>query len=244
MLKNHPIKLITDDDYNSIVHKIALTINRNHKIKINYLNTHGFNTYFVDQVYRDSLIASDILFPDGIGIWLGGKFLEKKNIQRFNWTDYSNQFLNLCSEKKWRLFFLGSTKEILDCAITQLRTKYPTIQIVGWADGYGDLAKESLLSVINNSKADILWVGLGTPKQEKWIYKKSKFLDVKVINAVGDIYSYLADKRSRGPVFLRQLGFEWLFRVALHPKRYWKRYLLGIPTFVFRLIKMKLTKQS
>lgn len=242
MLKNHPIKLITDDSYNEIVTRINFAIESSQKIKINYLNTHGFNTFFEDQVYQESLMSSDIIFSDGIGIWLGQKFIGKKNIQRFNWTDYSNQFISLCSEKKWRLFFLGSTKEILDCSITQVRIKYPDIQIVGWADGYSDLTKENLLDVINNSKADILWVGLGTPKQEKWIYDNSNILNVKVIQAVGDIFSYLADKRSRGPMLLRQLGFEWLFRVALNPKRYGRRYLLGIPIFVFRLIKMKLTK--
>jgi len=243
MSNNYPIDIITDDNYNSIINKIVLTMDNNQKIKINYLNTHGFNTFFDDTEYRESLLSSEVVFPDGIGIWLGGKFTTKKNIQRFNWTDYSHEFLRLCNEKEWKLFLLGSTKEILDCSITQVRIKYPDIQIVGWADGYSDLTKGNLPSVINNSTADILWVGMGTPKQEKWIYNNSKFLNVKVIHAVGDIFSYLADRRSRGPIFLRQFGFEWLFRVVLHPKRYWKRYLLGIPTFVFRLIKMKLTNQ-
>lgn len=243
MLINHPIKLITDDNYNAIVAKINSAIESNQKIKINYLNTHGFNTFFEDKEYRESLLSSELVFPDGIGIWLGEKFIGNKNIQRFNWTDFSHKFLRLCDGEKWRLFFLGNTKEILDCSITQVRIKYPNIQIVGWADGYSDLVSDNLVKTINDSNTDILWVGLGTPKQEKWIYDNSKFLNVKVIQAVGDIFSYLADRRLRGPMFLRQLGFEWLFRVALHPKRYWKRYLLGIPAFVFHLLKMKLTKQ-
>ncbi len=241
MLETQPLSLITDDNYNSIVNKIVLALNNDSKIKINYLNTHGFNTFFTDPIYRESLMSSDIISPDGIGIWLGGKFLGEKNIHRFNWTDYAHEFLRFCNGKNWRIFFLGSTKEILDCLITQVRITYPNIQIVGWADGYNDLAEENLTSMINNSKADILWVGLGTPKQEKWIYDNNKLFDVKIIHAVGDIFSYLGERRFRGPMFLRKLGFEWLFRVALNPKRYWKRYLLGIPVFAWRIIKLRFT---
>ena len=96
--------------------------------------------------------------------------------------------------------------------------------------------------MINNSNTDILWVGLGTPQQEFWVQENLDRLNCTIINCVGDLYTELAGKRFRGPKILRKNGFEWLFRLLQHPIRYFNRYVIGIPYFLFLVVRYKLRK--
>jgi len=238
-IRKNPLMLVSDDRYDSIVKKISTAVEERIKIAINYLNTLGYNLSLTNKEYREALENADIIFPDGIGVWFAEKYFSNQKVNRFNWTDQAYNFLNLCSEKRWKIYFLGSTDEILSCAVKKLANLFPTLLIVGTTNGYEALKDENLVNTINEKAPDILWVGLGTPKQELWIYQNKQKLNIPVIQAVGDIYSFLAEKRTRGPILLRHLGFEWFFRLISHPKRYANRYAIGIPVFFFNLIKQK-----
>lgn len=113
------------------------------------------------------------------------------------------------------------------------------LKICGWNNGYEDL-DENIIDKINRAQPNILWVGLGTPLQEEWIIKNADLLSCNVIQAVGDLFALFAKTKRRGPVVLQKIGLEWFIRLLYNPKRYFKRYVLGIPIFIFFILREKL----
>jgi N-acetylglucosaminyldiphosphoundecaprenol N-acetyl-beta-D-mannosaminyltransferase len=232
---------ISDVSYENIIDSVRESISKKRRIIITYVNHYIYNLCRDNIILKDIINESVITHPDGIGIWFAGKLLGIRHAKRFNWTDHSKKFLDYAAEKKWRIFFLGSDIEALEKIINMLSVSHPGLEIAGVHDGYSELNEKSLIELINNSNADILWVGMGSPKQEEWIYNYHEKLNVSMIQAVGGVFEYLAENRIRGPIFLQKLGFEWLFRLMTEPKRLWKRYALGIPLFFYRIIMLKLS---
>lgn len=154
--------------------------------------------------------------------------------QRISGSDYYALLVEHSIKNHWRLFFFGDCDNIYE----GLKTKNPQLTIVGFQNGY-DYDSKTLISSINGSRANILIVGLGQPKQEKWIVENRDKLEVNVIIAVGDGIKVFAGTKKRGYKIIQLLGFEWLVRLVNNPKLYWKRYILGIPLFIFRIIIFK-----
>ena len=119
--------------------------------------------------------------------------------------------------------------------------QHTDIVIAGYNNGFA-YENDKLLGMINKSKPDILVVGMGSPKQEEWIMNCKGNLDVKIIIAVGDGIKVFSGTKKRGPKVIQKLGLEWLVRLFFEPKRLWKRYLIGIPLFFIRLIKIYFTR--
>ncbi len=151
------------------------------------------------------------------------------------------EYLRYCELNKWRIFFLGNKTGILCQAIDNIRSAFPEIQISGYLNGYNQL-NEKTLDLINQSNSQILWIGLGSPKQELWLADNFDKMNINVAQCVGDILSHIAGKRIRGPKLIRNIGFEWLFRLIQHPFRYFNRYVVGIPYFLFLTFKYKIKK--
>jgi len=97
-----------------------------------------------------------------------------------------------------------------------------------------------LIRKINESCADVILIGMGVPKQELLAYELSEKVKVDLIICVGNFFEFYFDTKKRAPELLRNSGFEWVFRILIEPKRLWKRYLIGIPLFLYRIYKMKL----
>ncbi len=225
-------------DYNIIVSLIENTIVQSEKLIINYANAYSIVVAEKDVTFKSSLTASNLVHPDGIGIWLASKILNKnKRPVKFNWTDYGFDFLKICGKKGWKIFFLGSTEKILIRAKKNLKRKYPLLKLMGTANGYEGLDDSGLVDSINRLNVDILYVGLGTPKQETWIYNNASELNCKVIHSVGDLFSLYAGEKTRGSKLFQRIGLEWFFRLLRHPVKYFKRYVIGIPQFFIILTK-------
>ncbi|MGE5846849.1 MAG: WecB/TagA/CpsF family glycosyltransferase [Ignavibacteria bacterium] len=232
-------------DYSTAVELINNSISLKKKFVINYANAYSIVLANKDEDLKSALNASDLVHLDGIGIWLAAKILfKRKPLCRFNWTDHGNDFLRICAEKKWRIFFLGSTRDVLIKASEKIKRKFPRLQVVGTLNGYEDLNSGTLIEEINSKNPDILYVGMGTPKQEKWIYNNSEKINCKVIQSVGDLFKLFAGEKVRGPEFFRKIGFEWFFRLLSSPKKYTKRYLTGIPVFIGIVIKEYFHRKS
>jgi N-acetylglucosaminyldiphosphoundecaprenol N-acetyl-beta-D-mannosaminyltransferase len=231
--------------YNAISEQVERAILLNEKLIINYVNAYSIVLADKDARLKSALNSSDLAHADGTGIWLAAKFLFNLNTAfRFNWTDHGDDFLKLCSEKRWRIFFLGSTSEVLNKAAGNLKKKYPALQLTGTLNGFDDLSSDSLVEDINKKNPDILYVGMGTPKQELWIYKNADKLNCKVIQAVGDLFSLFAGEKKRGPGFLRKIGLEWFFRLLSNPRKYSKRYLICIPKYILIVIRQYFNRKS
>ena len=228
---------INDIDYNFIYDQISLSLKSKKKLIINYANANSIRLVKKNLSLKNALLEADIVHSDGIGIWAASHLLKNSNLNyRFNFTDCSIKFLNDCEKNGWSLFILGGTDELLSLAKENIKKGFPNLNIAGSLDGYHNLNTDSCVKFINSKSPVILWVGMGTPKQELWIYKNKDKLECRVIQSVGDLITYIAGKKSRGPIIIRKLGFEWFIRFLRHPIKYFNRYIIGIPVFAYLLI--------
>jgi len=119
--------------------------------------------------------------------------------------------------------------------------KFPNLQLVGtYSPPFGEWSleqNESMIKIINDSKPDILWVGMTAPKQEKWMMHNSKKLDASVIGAIGAVFDFVAGTYPRAPSWFCQYGLEWVYRLYKEPKRMWRRNFISTPLFLFMVFK-------
>lgn len=223
--------------YEEIIDEIQLAIHKKKQLAVCYANVNSINLSISDKKIKKLLSEFDIVHPDGFGIYLGSKILFGKDgfSHRQSGSDLYQQIIEKAIAKQWNFFIFGDSDETLE----KIKYNCPELSVVGKKNGY-DFENDKLLVEINNCKPDILIVGLGTPKQEEWIVKNKSNLIVNVIIAVGDGIKVFAGTKKRGPKILQMLGLEWLVRFIFEPKRLWKRYFIGIPLFIFRVIKFKL----
>jgi N-acetylglucosaminyldiphosphoundecaprenol N-acetyl-beta-D-mannosaminyltransferase len=228
---------ISDTNYQSLLYEISNAIEAKTRLTIAYCNANTVRLSNNKPAIKKLFSSFNIVHPDGFGIWLASNILGSiKLSNRFNWTDCSFDFLIECEKNNWGVYFLGSDNETLTMMISELKAKLPLLNICGYQNGYQNI-DDKIINQINNSNADILWVGLGTTKQEDWIYSNNSKLNCSVIQSVGDLFSFLSGSRWRGNKLLRNLGFEWLIRFVQHPKKYFNRYVIGIPVFIYLIVK-------
>ncbi|MBK6267062.1 WecB/TagA/CpsF family glycosyltransferase [Marivirga sp. S37H4] len=237
-------------NYSDILNAIKASITDKRPIRIIYANTKTVNLCIKNSEFQNKINAFEIVHPDGIGVKIASDILQKKEnrFERFNWTDHANNFLKECESNGWSLFFIGSTTEVQKNAKEKLSINYPNLKIVGQLNGFDNLrtnSNEAICDMISNSQADIVWVGLGTPLQEEWIYENRHNLkDISVIQSVGDIFRFLAEEKPRGSKFIQKIGLEWFVRLINEPHKYWKRTIIGIPLFLFNIFRFKLMSKN
>ena len=144
----------------------------------------------------------------------------------------------LCEAQDTSLYLLGADPPLARAAADALTRWYPRLRIVGSHHGYaepGSPQDERALEDINASGADIVLVGMGTPKQELWVDRYADRVDADVLWTVGALFDYIAGRVPRAPRWLADNGLEWIFRLAIEPHRMWRRYLLGNPAFLWKV---------
>lgn len=234
---------VSNLDYDAILNLSSNAINKNNKITIGYINPHIVRYALKEESLIEVLNSFSFNHIDGVGMELASRlFIKNEKFTRLNWTDEAYRFINECKNKEWKMFFLGSDEDTIRIAKENVLRKVPGFRLVGYLDGYADL-DDSTVKIINESGANILWVGIGSLRQERWIINNYEKINCNVIQSVGDLYSELAGKRLRGPALLRKLGLEWMFRTIQHPLKYFDRYVLGIPAFIFLVIKNFIIKK-
>jgi N-acetylglucosaminyldiphosphoundecaprenol N-acetyl-beta-D-mannosaminyltransferase len=208
---------------------------------IMYVNAHSINLTRKEKQYRDLFNSADILHPDGWGIFWASCVLKTPLKEGIVVTNF---FIDCCKElakRKISIYLLGGAPGVAEKAKEELRGKIPELNVVGAACGYFKKEEESgLVAAINRSRPDILIMGMGTPLQEEWICRNKHRLDVSLCWAVGGLFDFISGRIKRAPRWLREIHLEWLYRLNQEPARLWKRYILGNPLFVLRVIKSRL----
>ena len=192
-----------------------------------------------DEFLRQAAENASVLIPDGIGVVWAIRMLYGKKIKRIPGIDL---FYAICKEaatKGYKIFIYGAEENVNREAVQKLGRLYPGINIVGRCHGYLKAdEKENLLTVINESGVDILFVALGSPKQEKWIQQYLKRLNVKICQGIGGTLDIAAGRLKRAPAFYQMLGLEWLYRLIKEPLRLRRQFI--IPVFLFKVLKEKI----
>ena len=209
-------------------------------------NQHYLNLAFENKDYRKNLNSFDLIFPDGVGLKWAAGFTDYYDIvqklERINGSDIYPEIINRIFNEKLSLYILGDSQLVLDSALKKIMDKFLGIKITGSHHGYFDLYDENIIEGINSSNPFFLIVGLGAPRQEEWINRWKDKLNARKIVAVGGGLRVIAGDRRRGPVWVRNIGLEWLIRLITEPTKTWRRYIIGIPLFIYRVLIQKFQK--
>jgi N-acetylglucosaminyldiphosphoundecaprenol N-acetyl-beta-D-mannosaminyltransferase len=180
-----------------------------------------------------------LLIPDGIGAVVAAKILYGKSISRVPGSELMPEICKRSLSNGYKLFLLGAAPYVNEKAVAVLKEKYKGINIVGSQHGYySEDELPGLIERINNSKADVLFIALGSPRQELWMEEYLPQLNVKVCQGVGGTFDVIAGKVTRAPLLFRKLNLEWLYRLLAQPKRLLRQ--TALPKFAYLVLKQKL----
>lgn len=184
-----------------------------------------------------SVNSADLATPDGMAVVWIGRMRGHKNIRRVYGPELMQEICGISGKKGYKNYFYGSSPDVLNKLKERLSKKYPGLIINGiFSPPFRQLNKEEddkIAEDINNSNSDILWVGLGSPKQDLWMYEHRERINVPVMIGVGAAFDFLAGTKPQAPRWMRDNGFEWLFRLITEPKRLGRRYLVSYPLFIY-----------
>jgi len=194
--------------------------------------------------YRQVVNNAGMVTPDGMPVvWLGRR--AGFPVGRTYGPDLLETMCEQSARGECSHYFYGGTKEGNQKLTGRLKQRYPGLDIRGsYAPPFrpsGEREEDEVLKTINETKTDILWVGLGSPKQDVWMAGHRDALDVPVIIGVGAAFDFLAGLKPQAPRWMQRSGLEWLFRLCCEPQRLWKRYLVGNSLFIYLLIKHKIS---
>jgi N-acetylglucosaminyldiphosphoundecaprenol N-acetyl-beta-D-mannosaminyltransferase len=198
---------------------------------------HGIMEAQSDDAFRDTLNRSFLTTPDGMPtVWLG-RIHGFKHMNRVYGPDY---MLGLCERsvtKGYRHFLYGGKPGVAEELGAELTRRFPGLQIVGiYTPPFRPLnadEENDLRSQLEMSQADVLWCGLSTPKQERFMAAYSQRMPVKLMVGVGAAFDLLSGNLSEAPDWMKKAGLQWLFRLIKEPRRLWRRYLVNNPRFTW-----------
>lgn len=210
------------------------------KTFVAFVNPDCLNIAYTHQAYRDVLQSADRILPDGIGINIGCRILNESLLENINGTDMFPRLCELAAKGGHRLFLLGGLPNIAKLTAKAMQEHYPELIIAGVHDGFFDSTQElKLIDEINSATPDILLVGLGAPKQELWLAHHREQLNVTVCLGIGGLFDFYSGRIARAPVWMREMGLEWIWRLIQEPSRMWKRYIIGNPLFLYRVWRQR-----
>ncbi len=190
--------------------------------------------------------AADMTLADGMPLVWIGRCLAHLPVRRCYGPDLMLETLAagcVCGVRHY--FYGGADAGVLERLETRLRERFPTLQVAGrFSPPHRPLTpaeRDAVVRDIQASRADIVWVGIGTPKQDYWVGEFRPLLDVPVLIAVGAAFNFHAGVVRQAPRWMMRFGLEWLFRLVMEPRRLWRRYLLGNPRFLLLLLHQWLT---
>jgi len=215
---------------------IELSLGQPKKSNLFFVNAHCLNVAYINDNYREALKKADLVLPDGIGVKLGCKLKQAKIRDNLNGTDLFPYICKLAENKKSRVFLLGARPQTAEKVADWMTEKHPNIQVVGCHHGhFSEEQNSSIIESINKSRADILIVAMGVPRQELWIDDNQAKLNSTLNIAVGGLFEFYSNNISRAPLWVRSCSLEWIWRLKEEPKRLAKRYLVESLLFLKRV---------
>lgn len=206
-------------------------------VSVTYLNPDCVNLAFADPGMAEIYRGFDATLADGIGlVWAAGK----RGVaipERCAVSDIFPLFLRECEKLGTRLYFLGAKPGTTEKMIEKIRETFPALQVAGGRDGYFSIEEEvALIKEINVLKPDAVLIGMGAPRQEKWVMKNRFKIDAPLCWCVGGLFDFYSGNVARAPEWLIKIHMEWIFRLLMEPGRMWRRYIIGNPLFILRAL--------
>ena len=216
-----------------------------------FVNADCANISFRDSYYKAILFQAGLVLADGIGMKLAGKILKKPVCQNVNGTDLLPELCVQLAAQNRRLYLVGGKPgtagqpSVAADVASWIQQNHPGVVISGHSHGYlteGERSK--VLTAIRQSEANVLLVAMGAPVQEKWIFEFLPQTGCSVALGVGGLFDFYAGRIPRAPIWVREIGMEWLFRFVQEPRRMWKRYFTGNFLFLGRVLFARWAKPT
>lgn len=226
---------------------VAAQAEAGRKTIIANVNVHAMNLACEQPWYRDFLNRASLVFCDGFGVALGARLAGYRLAAQHRSTcpDWIEELGRLCRQHNCSLFLLAGRPGVAAAAAQKLQNVAPGLRVAA-QHGYFDKAgpeNEQVIAQINAFKPDILFIGFGMPLQEKWIQDNFDQVETRLFLPLGACLDFYTGQIYRGPHWLTDHGFEWLTRLLIEPKRLWRRYLIGNPLFMYRVLKHRLRRR-
>lgn len=190
---------------------------------------------------KEAVNNSSLSVPDGISMVFLARLYGHSLKERVYGQALMFESLRLAEKTGYSNFFYGSSPQTLSLLVKSLKAQFPDLNIAGsYSPPFRELSEEESAEIadnINKASPDIVWVGLGCPKQQLWMHRHKDKLKVPVMVGVGAAFDFMAGTKAQAPRWIRDRGFEWLFRLVTEPGRLWKRYLIGNTLFSWMFIK-------
>lgn len=234
------------DGLHDEIAKIAL--NQRKEMILN-VNVQCLNLAYENKWLQRLLNDAYLVFCDGAGVMLGAQILGHEISQRITYADWMWQLGAFAENQKLSLFFLGGKPGIAEITSINLKDRFPHLDVIGTHHGYFDKSQghtdnERVIQLINNAKPNILIVGFGMPLQEKWLMENWHRLDANVTLTGGAVFDYISGELPRAPRWMTENDLEWFGRLLIEPQRLWRRYLIGNPLFLWRVVKQRFRESN
>ena len=227
---------------NSLLEFITSNLSRLKGEYICVSNVHTTVMAYDNKDYLNVQNSSLLSIPDGGPLSSVGRKRGFSEMQRTTGPDFLDEILTISVEKKYRHYFYGSTEDTLKKMQTKIKEKYGDVYIVGmYSPPFRNLTNEEddqIIKDINNINPDFVWVGLGAPKQENWMYEHKNRINALMVG-VGAAFDYMAGNISRAPKWMQKLNLEWLYRLMQDPIRLFSRYLYTNTKFLINAVLLK-----
>lgn len=213
------------------------------KLHIGVVNAAKIVRMQTDAALRDSVLASDVIFADGMAVVWASRLLGVPLVGRIAGIDLMFGIFARGDQKSHRIYCLGATDEVVGKVEQEVLRLYPGVRLVGARNGYFS-DEEEVARHIHAARPDVLFVAITSPRKEKFLERWQSFMDVPVCHGVGGSFDVMAGKVRRAPKIWQKMGMEWLYRVLQEPRRLWRRYLVTNSRFMFLVLKYRIGAQG
>ena len=225
-----------------VIERVASAIETRSKLHIGVVNAAKIVNMHRDPALGEDVHSSDIVLADGAAVVWASRILGQRLPERVAGIDIMHSVLAEGRRHGWRVFCLGATDEVLAATTVKFQQLYPGVVIAGARNGYFSSADEETVALqIRDSRADVLFVAITSPKKERFMRKWNATMNVPVVHGVGGSFDVVASKVKRAPQLWQTLGLEWLYRVKQEPRRLWKRYAVTNTLFIWMVLKAYLS---
>ena len=231
---------ISATSLDTAVETIGQWVDQRTRQYVTITGVHGVMESQRDPALKTIHNQAGMVTPDGMPMvwlnWLAGH----REVTRVYGPDLMLRVCEASVERGWRHYFYGGGEGVADLLAKRLTQRLAGLQVAGtYCPPFGSLSdaeQREIADRIDASGADIVWVGLSTPKQERWMHQMRPLLAAPVLVGVGAAFDFHAGLKPQAPAWMQRAGLEWLFRLGCEPRRLWKRYLVNNPTFVWYLL--------
>jgi N-acetylglucosaminyldiphosphoundecaprenol N-acetyl-beta-D-mannosaminyltransferase len=228
-------------DFAGILAQIQEWLPGEERRTILYANAHSLNCASEDARLWSALSQADLVYADGVSVVWASRLLGGCRLVKMTGADWIWPFCAWAQALGVSLYILGGRPGIGQKATQVLLQRFPELKILGCADGFFQQQSQAeVIREINHLCPQVLFVGMGTPQQEHWLAVHRPALEIPLCWGVGALFDYVAGDERRVPAWMYALGLEWFWRLWVDPHGKWRRYLLGNPRFVARVLNQRL----